>query len=267
MIKQIHILSILSIFLLMAINISFAQTEFTSDQQRRANQLVSLFEHGTIEIRYDDVDNLDDGRGYTCGRGGFTTATGDVLEVVKRYLKHYPDSPLSVYLPELKRLAKAKSDAVEGLPGFPEAWKAESEKPQFCDAQDAVIDEWYWKPAQTVAEKNGIVSPLGIAILFDTIIQHGDGSDADGLGSLLRRTRSHCDGSPKGGKVTEAKFLRVFLATRRATLEHAHDSDTREVWSKSTGRIDVLESLLHAGNFELQGPLKIRTKHHKANIP
>ncbi len=51
------------------------------DQKRRAEQLTSIFENGKTEIQYGYVEALDDGRGF--GRAGFTTATGDALEVVR----------------------------------------------------------------------------------------------------------------------------------------------------------------------------------------
>lgn len=50
-------------------------------QRRRADQLISNFENSTSEIHYCYVEALDDGRGYTVGGAGFTSATGDLLEV------------------------------------------------------------------------------------------------------------------------------------------------------------------------------------------
>src|SRR5262245_33374802 len=46
-----------------------------ADQRRRVDQLISAFENSTTEIQYDYAENIDDGRGVTAGRAGFTTAT------------------------------------------------------------------------------------------------------------------------------------------------------------------------------------------------
>src|SRR5579862_8416717 len=50
----------------------------TSAQRRRADQIISVFENDTIELQYGYTEELDDGRGLTAGRAGFTTATGDL---------------------------------------------------------------------------------------------------------------------------------------------------------------------------------------------
>src|SRR4051794_38398220 len=62
----------------------------TAAQHHRADQLVSTFENSTPVIQYGYIENIHDGRGYTAGRAGFTTATGDFLDVVERYTKKLP---------------------------------------------------------------------------------------------------------------------------------------------------------------------------------
>src|ERR1041385_503456 len=46
---------------------------FDREHKVRALELISVFENGTIELQYAYVEDLGDGRGYTCGLG-FTTA-------------------------------------------------------------------------------------------------------------------------------------------------------------------------------------------------
>ncbi|ARX88391.1 hypothetical protein SMD44_07878 [Streptomyces alboflavus] len=65
----------------------------SAEQRRRADQLVSVFENGTTKIQYGYAENLDDGRGVTAGRAGFTTDDGDALEVVRAYTDKKPDNP------------------------------------------------------------------------------------------------------------------------------------------------------------------------------
>src|SRR5258706_11825843 len=74
-----------------------------TDQKRRAEQLTSLFENGTIEIQYGYAEALGDGRGITAGRAGFTTPTGDALEGVQLYTSQRPRNLLAPFLPELER--------------------------------------------------------------------------------------------------------------------------------------------------------------------
>src|SRR4051794_35385975 len=73
----------------------------THAQRVRADKLVSQFENSPRKIRYCYSGALDAGRGYTAGRAGFTSATGDLLEVAERYTKAVPDNPLKDLLPRL----------------------------------------------------------------------------------------------------------------------------------------------------------------------
>src|SRR3954465_11115710 len=94
----------------------------THAQRVRADKLISQFENSTSVIQYCYVVALDDGRGYTVGRAGFTSATGDLLEVAELYTSQVPDNPLSDLLPRLRELAESGSGSVEGLEGLPQAW-------------------------------------------------------------------------------------------------------------------------------------------------
>src|SRR5689334_13027262 len=92
--------------------------------RRRADSLISVFENHTLEPRYSYIENLHDGRGFTAGRAGFCTATGDLLKVVEHYEKSAPNNSLSKYLDPLRELAHEEDDSVKDLSGFEKAWKS-----------------------------------------------------------------------------------------------------------------------------------------------
>ncbi|MGE3802961.1 MAG: chitosanase, partial [Candidatus Kapaibacterium sp.] len=115
--------------------------EFTSEQRRVADQIVSLFENDTTAIQYGYAENINDGRGITAGRAGFTTATGDLLLVVERYTNVVPANGLAQYLPRLRELADAESGSTSGLEGLEVAWKKGAEDSIFRLIQDSVVDE------------------------------------------------------------------------------------------------------------------------------
>src|SRR5215211_6885999 len=71
----------------------------THAQHVRVDKLISEFENSTSVIQYCYVEALDDGRGYTVGRAGFTSATGDLLEVAEQYTRAVPGNPLEPLLP------------------------------------------------------------------------------------------------------------------------------------------------------------------------
>lgn len=235
-------------------------------QKRRADQLISLFENGTTDIQYGYAENLDDGRGITCGRAGFTTGTGDAYEVVDRYTDRMPNNKLAIYLPELKRLLTAtdKGD-VSGLTGFSEAWSSLGNDPVFRAVQDQVSDRLYYNPSVVHSNELGLDLPLSRAEIYDAIIQHGDGDDPDGLQALINRTNNLMGGSPKQG-IDEKKWLTEFLNVREDDLLHPYDADTQAAWSQSTGRIEVFRDIAKSGNYQLNGPLQIQTNDYDAVI-
>ncbi len=232
--------------------------KITPGQKRVAEQLTSLFENGTINIRYDYAENLKDGRGITCGRAGFCTGTGDAYLVVKRYTEIEPTNRLAQYLHELRRLNNAeKRDDVSGLRGFGKAWKQEAKSKKFCGIQDGVTDDLYWNPSQICSNELGLKTPLARAFMFDTIIQHGDGGDQDCLTALLVTANATMGGTPKTG-VTENDWLTAFIKVRRANLSYCFDKASRREWSQSTDRCDTFSSIAASGNYALVTPFKAK---------
>ncbi len=238
----------------------------TVDQKRRAEQLTSVFENGTPVFDYRTIENLGDGRGYTAGKAGFTTATGDAYLVVKRYTEQVPTNPLALYLPRLAQLADEEDDDTSILLGFVDAWHRAALDTRFWDVQDAVIDELYYRPAMAVGDTLGLTSALGRAILYDTIIQHGGGNGEDSLSAIVTRTMKAMDGSPKIG-VSEPLWLKTFLDLRRQDLLQPADKTTQAVWAISVGRVEILRKLLLENNLDLHGPIIINTEEYQARIP
>ncbi len=239
----------------------------TPDQKKRAEMLISLFENGTTTIRYDYIENLDDGRGYTAGKVGFTTADGDLYEVVKAYTEIDPNNPLSGYLNTLKKLANQGSDSTSELKGFKEAWKKAAHDSKFVEVQDKVSDKIYYIEAMKLADKNGIELALSKAFFYDTIIQHGGGKDEDSLPAIVSRTNKAMGSSPKDDGISEKAWLAKMIEVRRADLKDPYNDDTKDVWQDSVGRCDVFKKLLDDGNTDLTGPIKVKTKDYDKTIP
>jgi chitosanase len=115
-----------------------------------------------------------------------------------------------------------------------------------------VVDELYFNPAMTLAAEAGLKTPLGQAIMWDTMIQHGTGSD-NGTRAIIDETQDNL-GAVNGH---EAAWLDAFLDARLHHLGHAYenadDSDAADAASES--RVDALRSLLQDGNLALEAPL------------
>jgi chitosanase len=244
-----------------------AHAALTPSQHRIADQLVSLFENGTSDIQYCYIEALGDGRGYTAGRAGFTTATADLLDVVQRYTDAAPENELAPFLPRLTQLANEESDSLEGLDGFTEAWAAECTKTQMEKVQDEVVDDTYFQPAYKRARAIGLKQPLSIAAIYDAEIQHGGGTDRDGTPAMVKETTQKAKGTPRKKTASESKWLKTFLKVRQKHLLNAADPDTRAVWAESVTRVGVFEYLVKKKQWKLKAPLRIETPNYDETLP
>lgn len=240
--------------LLLVVTLAFGcappQIPFDDEHKQRALALISAFENGTTELQFAYVDDLDDGRGYTCGLG-FTTATGDALTVVERYTEATRDNPLAGFLPELRELAAEESGDISTLGGFPEAWAGAATDTAFNTTQLAVTDEDSYQPAVAHAQTLGLGSALGLMILYDSVWMHGDGDDGDGVPALIERALARGDPS------REASFLAQVLTVRRDDLLDPENQATQAEWSEAVGRVDVLSDELAIGNLAFEGPVEV----------
>jgi chitosanase len=234
----------------------------------------SLFENDNTNPQYDYIENLDDGRGFTFGKIGFTTANGDGYDLIKAYCASNPNSGLKQYLPALKELANDESDDTDNLQGFEQAWKNEAMQTQA--AQDKIANETYAQPALDYCNKLGLTSTMAIAFLYDAIVQHGDGDDDDSLGALLERTVEDMGGSISGkdkdgntcDKINnpEIEFLDAFLVQRKKCLQNPANKDTKEEWNESVDRVNALKNLLDTENLNLTGTIHIKSDEFDAQI-
>ncbi|HET9381123.1 MAG TPA: chitosanase, partial [Streptomyces sp.] len=224
-----------------------------------AQRILASAENSTLRWRetYGSVEDLGDGVGYTAGIVGFCTGTHDLLALVERYTKAHPGNALAAYLPALR--AVDGTDSHEGLdPGFPAAWRAESEKPAFRAAQETERDRVYFGPAVRLAKLDGL-GTLGQFVYYDAMVFHGPDTGPDGFYGLreeaLRRAKAPGDG---GG---EKKFLTAFLDVRRAAmLERRPGADT--------SRIDTAQRrFLREGNLTLATPLTWRMYGETYRVP
>ena len=233
-------------------------TIFSTNQRKIADQIISIFENNTPIIQYDYAENLFDGRGITAGRAGFTSATADMLEVIKRYSVIVPHNSLSKYLSRLEELAINEDDSIIGLDGLEESWRECANDVIFRDVQDEILNEWYFNPAVIQAQLLGAKFPLTLLNLYDAIIQHGEGDDLDGLPSIINRTTSNVGGTIKDG-IDEKIWLKEFMSVRRAILENPNNQEAQIEWSESVKRVDTLIELYNKNKFYLELPIVVDT--------
>lgn len=217
---------------------------------RRIKSISNVFEVGKPEPDYAYVEDLGDGRGYTVTQYGFCTYNNEVTQVIHRYVARAPDTPLKRFIPELPPVKWADQDLYE----FPHVWRHEVRASKLlgeaCDAEATVL---FLGPAVQSAAAVGVRSPIGMSIFYDTLLQHGAGTDPDSLPSILKRTLEEHGGVER---TSETQFLRAFLAVRKSVLENAANHETRTVWRASARRVDALANLLE-DNPNLVPPIEV----------
>jgi hypothetical protein len=228
--------------------------QLTNEQRDTINQLVSVLMHDTPVLQYDRVVDQHDGRGYVMGRGDFATADGAALLVVDSYEAAEPGNPLVGFIPKLRTLASTRSSETTDLPGFAGAWRLASRDAAFRRAQDDAMGRFFFTPAINAATEAGIASPLAVAILFDTAVQHGTGTGPDSFGEVLRRTRDRASGTPRDG-VDPRQWLETLLGVRADMLADPAEPAHAQMWPHTMGRIDALRTLLARGQEMLAAPV------------
>ncbi|ORX72356.1 lysozyme-like protein [Linderina pennispora] len=175
-----------------------------------ALKITNIYENGDTNFHYDYCENIKDGRGFTSGISGFCTGTADAWEVVQQYhkLTGGKDS-FSKYDGVLKKYAQSGSDSTSGLDGYCSVWsKLGKSDAKFRNAQDAIRDSMYYNPSQKLADQLGLKLSISRAQLYDCGIQHGTGSDADGLAGLIKTTNASFKADAKGSSGSTLKIKR-----------------------------------------------------------
>jgi chitosanase len=233
-----------------------------------AMELVSSAENSTLDWsrQYKYLEDLGDGRGYTGGIIGFTSATGDMLQVVQRYTELQPGNRLTKYLGALQKLCQnGGSDAHTGLdPTFAADWDAAAKDPMFQQAQNEIRDREYFNPAVSQAQEDGL-GALGQFIYYDAMVMHGPGGEFNSFGGIRAATLRRAKSPAQGGG--EAAYLGTFLDVRKNVMHvevvKYHDDSRRD-----TSRIDTEQrTFLRERNFNLSPPLSWSTYGDSYHIP
>lgn len=208
--------------------------------------LVSAAENSTLEYwnEYGYIEDIGDGRGYTAGLVGFTSGTGDLLEVVKLYTRLAPDNGLAAYIPALEKVNGSDSHQNLGE-GFCQAWKEAAKTAAMMQAQNEIINEEYMDPAIEAAAQDGL-SPLGQYIYYDALIVHVDGDDPQSFGAIRNEAKKKAKTPTQGGN--ETTYLNAFLDARIPVMK-------AETAHSDLSRIDVQREFLKEKKFDLSLPL------------
>lgn len=211
-------------------------------------RLVSSAENSSLDwkAQYKYIQDIGDGRGYTGGIIGFTSGTGDMLELVQGYTTTHPSNVLKPFLPALKAANGSPTHAGLGGP-FVSAWQQAAKDTAFQEAQNGERDRVYFNPAVTEAAGDGL-GPLGQFAYYDAAVVHGTGDGASSLGGIRAAALERAKSPAQGGD--ETKYLSAFFDARDIVMR-------QEAAHLDTSRVDTEQRLfLQQGNLDLHTPLR-----------
>lgn len=216
-----------------------------TDQQRRiCEEVINVFETGTIAGKYGAISIYNDGpngiRQITYGRSQ-TTEYGNLRELVGMYANaggQYSQQ-LRPYVEKIGRTALVDRQEFKNL------LKAAGNEDQVMrDSQDVFFDRRYFQPALRWATENGFKHPLSILVIYDSFIHSG------GILGLLRERFSERPPA-QGGR--EESWISQYAQVRHDWLS-SHSNPAVRASSYRTR--DLLREIAD-GNWELSSlPIK-----------
>jgi hypothetical protein len=244
----------------------------TAAQKKTAEQLTNLWEYSNPEIEdgaYGATNNLQDRRGYTVGRAGFCTATGDAILVVQCYHVQKPGNPLDKYLPALTKIEQmfvagggellkpsdGMASMVDAAGDFAGDWEKAAADPVFRTCQDKIVEAVYYAPAVNHAAKKKFKTALTVAAFYDAQINMGESDPGFGMQAMIAMTDKKVGPLADPPSLDdESKWLGAFLRIRAQIMYDDPSSDGRhDVWRPNMYRCANYEKLRLAKNFDLHG--------------
>ncbi|MFZ7128578.1 MAG: chitosanase [Desulfobacterales bacterium] len=216
----------------------------TSTQKRTAEAIVNIFETGEVLGDYSMVTLIAGDTGHlTYGRSQTTLGSGNLYKLLHRYCSCSGSrfgSRLSPYLPRV-----ASCDlSLDGEGRLHNLLRASADDPVMRDTQDAFFDEVYWRAAARTADREGITSALGVAVVYDSFV-HGSWK------AMRNRTVQNIGEPARAG---ERPWISAYVETRRAWLEGHRRADLRA----TVYRMESFQRLMDQGYWGLELPLVVR---------
>lgn len=223
----------------------------TTTQKKTAEAIVNVFETSEVLGRYGQVTLIEGDSGHlTYGRSQTTLASGNLHTLLTLYCGNMGalfGARLAPSLPrfEIRDLTLDHDEKLKNV------LRAAADDPVMRDVQDAFFDMVYWQKAARAAAAAGIASPLGVAVVYDSVV-HGSWSP------MRQRTQSQVGSVAAAG---EKLWISTYVATRRRWLATHSRRDLRP----TVYRMDAFRRLIDEDLWALELPLVVRGREISAD--
>jgi chitosanase len=216
----------------------------TSTQIKSAQAIVNLFETGTVLGDYGQVTLIDGDTGHlTYGRSQTTLGSGNLATLLQRYCANHGARFGARLASSLPRFAQ-RDLTLDADMKLHNVLRACADDPVMRDTQEAFFNDVYWRPAYATAGKLGIVSPLGVAVVYD--------SSVHGSWVLIRDKTVAAVGAV--GAAGEKTWIQAYVSARRNWMATHKRPDIRA----TVYRTDAFQRLIDQGFWGLELPLVVR---------
>ena len=189
----------------------------TATQRRTAEAIVNIFETSEVRGNYGSVTVIPEDTGHlTFGRSQTTLASGNLHDLLTQYSENAGARFAQALAPYLGRL-RDRDLSLDTDVHLHNVLRATADDPVMRDTQDTFFDSRYWSPANRAADREGIVSPLGMAVVYDSTV-HGSWP------ALRDRTNSVCGTVATAG---ERRWVDQYVNERRGWLANHPRRDLR----------------------------------------
>ncbi len=243
-----------------------AGPDLSEIHRHMSQMLTSFWENDTTVFQYAFARNNNDGYGYTSGRVGFTTATGDSYEVVQCFGAAFtsPGNLLKKYEPQLKALRdkmlatgqiQPDISKLDAIGNYLADWKATANSastgPAFNGCQDQQVELTYWTPTLPIMKKWGLATALARASVYDATVVHGEDNVKE-LARLANVDTGNGAQTPATASLSataESSWLKAFHI-HRATLVNSSIA-----WRAAIARVANYEQWRRDGNLGFTSPI------------
>jgi chitosanase len=216
----------------------------TATQKRTAEAIVNVFETSEVRGNYSAVTLIPGDTGHlTFGRSQTTLASGNLHGLLKQYCGNGGARFANALSPYLDRLG-ARDLSLDTDHLFQNVLRATGDDPVMRDTQDEFFDSRYWVPAAATADRDGITSPLGVAVVYDSTVQ---GSWV----AIRDRTNTACGTVSAAG---EQRWISQYVTERHNWLANHSRTDLQA----TVYRMDAFKRLIALGAWSLTLPLVVR---------
>jgi chitosanase len=216
----------------------------TATQKRTAEAIVNIFETSEVLGNYGSVTVIPEDTGHlTFGRSQTTLGSGNLHDLLQQYVDNAGARFSEALTPFLPRF-RDRDLALDADVHLHNVLRATADDPVMRDTQDAFFDQRYWMPAARAAEREGIRTPLGVAVAYDSTV-HGSWP------ALRDRTNAACGTVAAAG---ERRWVSHYVTERRNWLANHSRRDLRA----TVYRMDAFLRLIALDAWSLTLPLVVR---------